>query len=204
MTTEGHGHPVAAHEAGPTRERELEIDLLGADRPHEHLERRRRERRPHPVERLDERGEHGIALRHPVEAGKIEREAEDLADLRRDGLARRRVAGAGDTHHQTRVVHRARGTDLVGHQSPVAPEHTQERAIREAVRGIFSPQMVARERRAGVERTVRSEDDVHRVVTRPSSVPELPHRSASAEAAGRPTPEASLSESTQSILGEDS
>src|SRR3989442_1305129 len=117
---------------------------------------------------------------------------------------RRRVAGAGDTHHQTRVVHRARGTDLVGHQSPVAPEHTQERAIRETVRGIFSPQMVARERRAGVERTVRSEDDVHRVVTRPSSVPELPHRSASAEAAGRPTPEASLSESTQSILGEDS
>src|SRR3989442_1826886 len=59
-TTLFRSHPVAAHEAGPTRERELEIDLLGADRPHEHLERRRRERRPHPVERLDERGKHGI------------------------------------------------------------------------------------------------------------------------------------------------
>src|SRR2546430_17399335 len=112
VMTEGHGHPVAAHEAGPTREREPEIDLLGADRPHEHPERRRRERRPDPVERLDERGEHRIAPRHPVEDGEIEREAEDLADLRRDGLARRRVAGAGDTHHQTRVVHRAPGTDL--------------------------------------------------------------------------------------------
>ena len=171
--TEGHGHPVAAHEAGPTRERELEIDLLGADRPHEHLERRRRERRPHPVERLDECGEHGIALRHPVEAGEIEVETEDPAHLRRDRLARRRVADARDAHHETRVVHRAGRTDRVGHEPAVVPEHTQQGAVREAVRGIFSPQVVARERRAGVERSVRSENDVHRVVTRRSSVPEL-------------------------------
>src|SRR5256886_5775243 len=37
VMTDGHGHPVAAHDARRTRERELDIDLPGPHRPDEHL-----------------------------------------------------------------------------------------------------------------------------------------------------------------------
>src|SRR5437660_1724314 len=51
-------------------------------------------------------------------------------------------------------------------------EHASEYVAGDAVRRILSPEVITCERPAGVQRTVGSQNDFHRVTTRLSSVPE--------------------------------
>src|SRR5204863_3804733 len=87
-----------------------------------------------------------------------------------------------------RVVHGPAPPHLVGHESPAVPEHATEDVGADPVRRILSPEVVACERPAGVERAVGSQNDLHRVITRLSSVPEscsTPRRSTSLGPAAR-------------------
>src|SRR5262249_35754346 len=111
-----HGRSVSAHQARAAREGEREVDLLGRYRPDQHFEGRGRQSRPETVERLDERRERKVALRHAVEARQVEVEPEDAPYLGDRGRADRVATGARNPDDDARVVDGAGPPNFVGHQ----------------------------------------------------------------------------------------
>jgi hypothetical protein len=161
-----------AHSAA--REREREVDLLCGDRADEHLERRGRQRRPHAVQRLDQRRQDGIGFRHPVEARQIEVEAEEPPHFRHHRAADPGGARTGHVDGEPHVVDGPAPPDLVRHERIAPTQHTTEHVALEDVHRILAPQAIPTQRSAHVERAVGSQTDPHRRVTRAVSVPPGP------------------------------
>src|SRR5207245_7510887 len=63
-------------------------------------------------------------------------------------------------------------SDVCSSDLPAVSEHATEDVAGDPVRRILSPEVITCERPAGVQRTVGSQNDFHRVTTRLSSVPE--------------------------------
>jgi hypothetical protein len=168
----GDRRAVAPHESGATGEGERQVDLLGRDRAHEHLEWRRRERRAQTIQLLAEAGQHRIGLGQPIEPRQVEVEAEDPPDLGGEGGLAVHAARAGRADLQAWLVHRAGPAHLVGNEIIAVPEHPTKDIARDAIGRILAPPLKTHQRGTNVERAVGSEHDLHRRVTRPLSVPD--------------------------------
>ena len=142
----------------------------GAD---QHLDRSGRECGSQPVERFDEARQGGIGLGQPIEPWQIEVEAEKLTDFAQHGVGRCAGPRADDAHEQLRIVDRSLPAHLVRHESVLPTRDPAEHVSAQTVHGILTPDAVAGERGAWVERSVGGENDIHRIITRASSVSEL-------------------------------
>src|SRR3989449_4749327 len=181
ISTDSDTLAVALDQARPQREGEREIQLLGDDGADQHLDGSGRQGGSQAVERLDEAGQRAIGLGQTVEAGKIEIEAEQLTHFAQHGVGHAGGPPADDAHEQFRIVDGPLPAHLVRHEL-VPPTHDPaEHAFAQTVHGILAPDPIAGERGSGVERSVRGENDVHRIITRSSSV----SKSLGAPAVGR-------------------
>src|SRR5437879_4463818 len=135
LAADRHRRPESTDEPRAAGERERKVDLLSRARSDEHLERRGRERGTQSVERLDERGQRRVGLRHPIERDEIEFETEKAAHFPDDRSADGGVR-ARQPNRDPRVVHGPAPPHLVRDGRAPWSEHARANVPRDAVRLI--------------------------------------------------------------------
>src|SRR3990172_3613180 len=127
----------AAHEPGLDREREGQVDLLGAHRADQHLEGLGGERGSQSPEARYEKAQHGVFLSDAVEPIDVELEAADARDLGCGRLEHARAALPRRGHEEPDAVDASPPTHLVAAPATGHLDGSTEDARRQPVGGIL-------------------------------------------------------------------